>query len=325
MNELAGLLLEAWWRIVPPAVVAALIAVALRRRSPRIAHAVWAVMLAGMLLLPLLVAAGRRWPVDVPALRSVGPTFAEVLPEVLQGAPPSEAAPVRESPPPAAETGRSRPILRWGAVYGLGVTILLCRFLVGLWLARRVRRRCREIVHPRLEALARELLPGRGVSFCSSSAVRVPFTTGWLRARVFLPLDWEAWNDETLRGAVGHELCHVRRRDYAWAVLAELNRCLYWFHPIAWVLPGRLSRLADRISDEFAASAARSVTSYARLLVEMAERVSTGPGRLAPAARRRFPWSARAVSRDGWRPSSPGPPADSVCRGDGPAPRPVWP
>jgi len=112
----------------------------------------------------------------------------------------------------------------------------------------------------------------------------VPFTMGLLRPRVFLPPDWEAWREETLRGAVGHELCHVRRRDYAWLVLAELNRCLYWFHPLAWFLPWRLSRLADRISDEFAASAVRSVTGYARLLVEMAERITIRPGRLAPAA-----------------------------------------
>ncbi len=285
MNELAGLLLEASWRVVPPALVAALAVLLLRRRSPLAAHAIGSVMLAGMLLLPLLVAAGPRWPVPLPAARFAESVFAEV-PQLtpFSASGPSAATPARATQPRAVEPGGGGPGLRWGMVYGLGLTILLCRFLMGLWLARRLRQGCRELVHPRLAGLARELLPGRTVTFCSSGAVRVPFTTGLLRPRVFLPPDWESWREEALRGAVGHELCHVRRRDYAWSVLAELNRCLYWFHPLAWVLPRQLSRLADRISDELAASAMASATGYARLLVEMAERIPAGSGRLVRAA-----------------------------------------
>lgn len=286
MNELAGLLLEASWRIVPPALVAALTVIVLRRSSPRTAHTIWAAMLTGMLVLPLLVAVGPRWPVAVPALRLTEPVLTVLLtvPSENLSSAPSHGEPIRALQPPVAEPGRGLPRLGWGAIYGFGLTVLLGRFLYGLWSARRVRRACREIAHPRLEALARELLPGRTVIFCSSSAVQVPFTTGLLRPRVFLPPDWDTWKDDSLRGAVGHELCHVRRRDYAWAFLAELNLCLYWFHPLAWYLPRRLSLLADRISDELAASAVPSAAGYARLLVEMAERVTTGSGRLVRAA-----------------------------------------
>src|SRR5262249_3149064 len=79
MTELAGLVLEASWRIVPPALAAALVLRLARRPSPRAAHTVWAVTLAGMLLLPLLVAMGPRWPLDVPisvpALPFAAPDF----------------------------------------------------------------------------------------------------------------------------------------------------------------------------------------------------------------------------------------------------------
>ncbi len=278
MSELAALVWEASWRVLPPALAAVVAHRVLRRRSPRAAHAVWVVLLAGMLVLPPLIAFGPRWPIAVTTPRFAAP----LLTRTAEGrpSPTGLVTSISDAWPAAPGAERGRLSVDWGTVYGAGLAVLLGRFFFGLAAASRLRRAGRELGHSRLEAMAQALLPGRAVAFRSSLAVRVPFTTGLFRPLVFLPPDWEDWREEALRGAVGHELCHVRRRDYAWTVLAELNRCLYWFDPLAWLLPRTLSRLADRIGDELGAAAVRNRSGYARLLVEMAERISVRPGRL---------------------------------------------
>ena len=44
-----------------------------------------------------------------------------------------------------------------------------------------------------------------------------------------------------LQSVLNHEQAHLRRRDNLITVLGEANRCLYWFHPLAWLLRRELA------------------------------------------------------------------------------------
>src|SRR6185295_13931188 len=70
------------------------------------------------------------------------------------------------------------------------------------------------------------------VNLCASAAVDVPFTVGAVRPLIILPqqLLGEADN-EVLKSAVGHELIHIKRRDYAFNFLYELLYLPLSFHP----------------------------------------------------------------------------------------------
>src|SRR4029077_2706633 len=60
---------------------------------------------------------------------------------------------------------------------------------------------------------------------------------------------------------------------------ACINRCVFWFHPAAWLIERRLAALAERLCDEHGAFALGDAASYARILLEMVQTV--GPeGRL---------------------------------------------
>ena len=65
---------------------------------------------------------------------------------------------------------------------------------------------------------------------------------------------------------------------------AEVNRCLYWFHPVAWFLRRRLSSLAEQCCDDAVIAATHSRGDYARHLLEIAARLKTNSRRLAPLA-----------------------------------------
>jgi beta-lactamase regulating signal transducer with metallopeptidase domain len=83
------------------------------------------------------------------------------------------------------------------------------------------------------------------------SHLRSPATAGWRRPRILLP-DEFASRLETpqLSWILGHELTHVRRRDYLWDRLATLGCYLVFFHPAAWLVRRHLRWNRELVCDD---------------------------------------------------------------------------
>ncbi len=64
--------------------------------------------------------------------------------------------------------------------------------------------------------------------------------------------------------------------------LAELNRAIYWFHPLAWFLRRRLSELAELNCDDAVLEADGDRTQYARHLLEVASTLAAAGSRYRP-------------------------------------------
>ena len=56
-----------------------------------------------------------------------------------------------------------------------------------------------------------------------SDWIAVPMTVGLARPKILLPAGWREWPADKLDAAMAHERMHVRRADWAIAVLAGLN------------------------------------------------------------------------------------------------------
>ena len=138
------------------------------------------------------------------------------------------------------------------------------RLAAGWWLARR------------LIASATPL--GDGVY--ESAAVAVPLSIGCRRPRVLLPAAWHGWNSSTLEAVLRHELAHAARRDALVSLAAGVNRCVFWFHPLAWWLERKLGLLAEQACDAACLRARADRREYARLLVEMAGALEAAGGRV---------------------------------------------
>ena len=131
------------------------------------------------------------------------------------------------------------------------------------------------------------------VKFLASEHASVPLTVGCRRPVVILPGEWCDWQPEKLKAVLAHELAHVRRADWLVLVLAEFNRALYWFHPVAWSLRRRLSELAELNCDDAVLEANGDATEYATFLLEVAMSLSTRRGRV----RRSLPITGVAMAR----------------------------
>jgi hypothetical protein len=282
-------LLDASLRVVAVALASAAILFVMRIRSSHMRHRVWTGVLVAMLFMPLFVLAIPQFGVPVLPRRPAG---RESRPATFPK-PPSSAPHIRteETPRPAAAGARAEPApssagpkapveappmvsFTWpGAIltlYGLGVAVLLARLMAG-WVAM-----CRLIGSSRVVCL-----PG-GQSILESDHVFSPVTCGVIRPRVILPRDWRAWSEQKLAAILIHEQAHVERRDPLIALMAGVNRAMFWFHPVAWWLERRIVTLAEQACDDVVVASRGRSEEYVAALVEIAETVRSGGGRYVP-------------------------------------------
>lgn len=102
--------------------------------------------------------------------------------------------------------------------------------------------------------------------------VRNPMTYGVLRPVVMLPVT--DMQDDALRFALLHELCHIKRLDCLWKTLAALAACAHWFNPCVWLLSVLLSRDLEIACDRqvLRRCPGDRRAAYAHALLDFAER-----------------------------------------------------
>jgi TonB family protein len=193
---------------------------------------------------------------------------------VLRPLPPPAlfVAPVVVTTPPAKPLPAPRPPFPWTLAYAAGLLVSVGRLAYGYWLARRLLQACTRIPsfdHPVYE----------------SARISVPLT---IAGKILLPIEWRTWDSAKLDAVLIHERTHVRRSDWTISTLAALNRCVYWFHPLAWWLEAYLRMLAEQASDD-ASLAHVPRESYAQALIDMAAAVR--------GARQRVAWEAMAMAK----------------------------
>jgi beta-lactamase regulating signal transducer with metallopeptidase domain len=162
------------------------------------------------------------------------------------------------------------------AAYLLGVLLFLANML---WQHLVLQRALRHAIEPSrdLELLFGQMCRGFGVRRCRLlilPQLSSPATAGWLNPRILLPEVCEQFNDSSqLADVLYHELIHVARRDYLWAAVSDLVRCLLFFHPTVWRARQHMRVQRELACDvavvsgrpEHRADYAQSLTRFARL------------------------------------------------------------
>jgi beta-lactamase regulating signal transducer with metallopeptidase domain len=263
MNGIVGGIIELAVRALALALVGGLCALALRKAPAAVRHAVWSAVLLGMLALPALFLLAPRWNWTVPYWKVQVPAVDLALSPADAGAP-GHRSPARPLPPR----------IDWkqaaGWAYFAGVTLLLARLGVGRF---RLGRLLRDSRAERMEELG-EVVVALGVwripEVRVSERVRAPFVAGWRRPLLVLPTDWRTWSRMKLRSVLAHELTHLQRLDWLTGRLAAVNRCVYWFHPVAWWMERHLAALAEEVADEAALAVVGDAKEYAGVIVDFA-------------------------------------------------------
>ena len=72
--------------------------------------------------------------------------------------------------------------------------------------------------------------------FYRSQQVTSPMLTGLIMPKLILPTAFEQkYNQQQQKLIIAHEICHYRRGDIYWNLLATVCLVLFWFHPLAWL------------------------------------------------------------------------------------------
>jgi hypothetical protein len=173
-------------------------------------------------------------------------------------------------------------ILGLGGLWAAGALFLLARWAAGWLYLRRLARSAEPVQGPCAELFAAcqaELGLRNRATAATHPHVRSPITLGLFRPLVLVPAGWAEQPAPMQRAGLLHELAHVARRDAWWALLMELVRVVFWFHPLVRWLLAHLEQERELLCDEAAVGRGVDPRDLARLLLEFARQ----PGRLGPA------------------------------------------
>jgi len=236
-------------------------------------------LLKATILIGVLAAVLRAVPRRFPGLRAylwtLGVGVLLALPVLSAGVPLLEVQAIRFPQRLFREGAGGIPAAAWlPVVWILGAVWFAGRFLLHRIRASRLVSRSVEVEGGRLADLlqvARQRMGvRRGVRIAVTSEVASPLLFGWLRPVILLPAQAPDWPEERVLAVLCHEAAHVRRGDYAWLVLGEVARAVYWLNPVVFFgLPAaRIER--EKACDVAALGAGFPRPTYARHLLEVA-------------------------------------------------------
>ena len=223
------------WQSSCFALLAALLAFALRSHSPKMRYWVWlSASLKFLIPFALLVSLGNE--VQRPAPHSVSasdPVFSTTLVQIAEPFSPDSSAIV-----PVHDPMRWMP-LSIAVVWALGVLTIALPRCRG-WLKVRAALRASTPVELPIPVRA-VITPG----------AEEPGIVGFLRPVLVLPPQLlEHLNPPQLGAILTHELCHVRRRDNLFAAVHMAVEAIFWFHPLVWWVGSRLLEERELACDE---------------------------------------------------------------------------
>lgn len=280
INEfLLTFLLNAFWLVALIAAAAAFGDWLLRRTLVRYRHFLWVAALGLSLVLPL-----------VTSVRQGGSAAAALPPPQIALEPIAITDINSISSSTSAAVAKSTFQINQSVAIGLLALYLMFLGYRGVqlfraWARTQAARRGAIPIEPadRIQAIVASCQQAIGVakvSVVSSATLRAPATIGIRRPLVILPdaLVRDA-GAEALTAAIGHELVHVRRRDYLLNLIYEIILLPLSFHPAAALMRRRITQTRELRCDELVAELLLHPEVYARSLVQLA-------GSAMPFARR---------------------------------------
>ncbi len=163
-----------------------------------------------------------------------------------------------------------------------GTGLMLVRIVLGAKKVERIRKSCRTISHPKLEAAVRSLsgeaFPTVPIQF--TTRLNSPVVVGPRNTTVILPEKLlETLNEQQLRCVLAHELTHVRQHDPLVGLLQRFVEAGYWPHPLVHLLNQDLVRAREEVCDNVALHGT-TPPAYATTLLTVA--LGSAPRRPTP-------------------------------------------
>jgi len=252
IDILLAFLGNALWEIAAITVVAAIGARLMRHAPARQQHFIWIAALVLSVLLPAWSAIPRRMTIAEPqwgagALAGGNPTKAGV-PIV-----------------PSAGGGAGAPLVGIALVAYAAFVAIRVGMLLRAWLRTRALVRGASDTGRRISRFGVADVP------ILTSSTPTPITVGALSPVILFPTPLaDALATDVTEALLGHEVAHIRRRDFAVNLALEILALPIVFHPAAALLRRRIAQTRELACDEMVTPALIAPRDYARALVDVA-------------------------------------------------------
>ena len=274
-RSLLTFLLNSLWQIPLAAAIAALATRFMRNGPASHRHAVWVAALAAAILLPLASVRPRdggptlRYDQSLAATNTAATTAAAAV---------HTPAPV---PAPASRTiafAETTASILLGA-YFLFVLFRIARLAWASLQTMRIRREAYAADHPellrRVWQRCQQAYGLADVELLFSARISGPVAAG--RAIILPESLLTERCEDVLTTAIGHEMAHVARRDFASNVLYELLHLPVSFHPAAWLIRSGIERTREMACDELVTERLIDAGVYARSIMSIAGAMTALP------------------------------------------------
>lgn len=110
---------------------------------------------------------------------------------------------------------------------------------------------------------------GRPRPVLASERVTCPVAAGVLRPVILVPAGCAETGCSS--GVLAHELAHIARGDLWMLLLVRITRCVWWWHPLAWLAARALETTSEEACDDWAVAATGDGRGYADSIIRWAE------------------------------------------------------
>jgi bla regulator protein blaR1 len=269
------------WQSTLFAVIAALLALVLRKSSARIRYGIWlAASFKFLVPFSVLTAIGSRLgPKHVVVAANPGIYVIEELTQPFsQPLPQFHSAVMTATKPMTA--------IQWEwlllALWSCGFFAVLFIWMTRWWRVFAARRNATSLTEGREVSTLRRLQRAAGMTaklqLLLSPMSLEPGVFGIFRPVLLWPNSIsEHLDDPHLEAVLAHELCHVQRHDNLAAALHMFIEALFWFHPGVWWLGARLIEDRERACDEAVIELGSQRHIYAESILKVCEFCLSSP------------------------------------------------
>ena len=298
--------------------IAAIAALALRKRSAASRHAVWSAAVVGHLAIPVFMLSLPEWrmpvlpsapwmssePVTANSV-SAGATSQAAIDNAVKDGVKQATSTQKPTTVESAARGNflsepaavgspvlvSHPISTFAliaTIWFVGATLVLLRLALGTWQVGRLARVGARVEDGAwlslMQRLANRLGVTRPLTLLRGDRLAVPVTWGIVYPAVLLPQDADTWTEERRRFVLVHEMAHVKRFDALTQLLAQIAVALFWFDPLVWIAAHQMRVEREHACDDFVLRDGTMPSLYAGELLEMVRSIGTPRhDRAAPA------------------------------------------
>jgi GWxTD domain-containing protein len=179
-------------------------------------------------------------------------------------------------PLPVAIGGASFSGAEWARplsmVWLCGVMLLSLRTVGGWVYLRLLIRRATVRDWPEMATLCARMGVRRGVELRTTGRVDSPFTAGFWRPVIVMPVATLAGLPaDQLEAVLLHELAHIRRHDYLAEWMLQVIETVLFYHPAIWWMSSMMRRERERACDDMAIASGVERGCYAEALVRLEE------------------------------------------------------